>query len=205
MRALLGILLIGALAACGGSRSDPTDAAGGDGNTRFVIPPVDNSNVTVAADPCTLVANITGGDTQSYQFAINSGVSGINAVVVINSTANACNDANANLLHVGEQQLVITLTDIPDQQMATNTYVFPAAASAPYEIASATYAEVSAACAYNPVNLVSGQVQLTSVQADSMSGTYSLQFDTGKVTGSFDTAPNCAALASTPAKAPTCR
>ncbi len=213
----LGISMVLALlmAACGSS-SDSSGNLAANGNTTtgsgstlepntlFVIPPIDNNSTVSPTDTGPQVANFIAADAATFQFPVFSGVAGINAEIVINSTANACSDANTNTYHLGETQLVINITDIPDQQIAANTYIFPAAASAPYQLASATYAAVQTPCYYNSVSLVSGQVIITDVQPASLSGSYTLTFSSGTVSGTFTTTPNCAALGLTPASGPVC-
>ena len=199
--------------ACGASGSSGDLAANGnstttvnssDPNTLFVIPAIDNNSTIAPTATGPQVANFIAADAATFQYPAYQGVAGINAEIVINSTANACSDANGNTYHVGETQLVITITDIPDPQIAANTYIFPAPASAPYEIASATYAVVQAPCYYNSVSLVSGQVIITDVEPASLSGSYSLTFSSGTVSGTFTTTPTCAAVGMTPASGPAC-
>ena len=185
-----------------GTGTDTGDTSGP--NTLFVIPAIDHNSVIAPTDTGPQVANFIAADAATFQYPAYQGVAGINAEIVINSTANACGDANANTFHVGETQLVITITDIPDPQIVANTYIFPAPASAPYEIASATYAVVQAPCYYNSVSLVSGQVTITHVQPASLSGSYNLTFSSGTVSGTFNTTPTCAAVGRTPASGPIC-
>ena len=206
--------------ACGSSSRISTSSSGGtadvsgtadansidasDFNTLFVIAPIDNNSTISPTDTGPQVANFIAADAVSFQYPFYQGVAGVNASIVINSTPGACDDENSNAFHVGETQLVINITDVPDPNIVTNTYVFPAAANAPYEIASATYAVVAAPCYYNSTSLVSGQVIVTDVQPTSISGSYHLQFSSGTISGTFSTVPTCAAVAVTPASGPVC-